>query len=74
LCVNKKTKLLDRIIYSDGRKTDSDDFSDCRDVAGLQFAYKRTTNDRDRSAALELKTVEVDPEIDLTLFDKPAAR
>jgi len=74
LYINKKTKLLARMIYSDGSNTESDDFDDYRDVAGLQFAYKRTSKSGGRSTALELKTVEVDPEIDMTLFDKPATK
>jgi hypothetical protein len=51
-----------------------DDFDDYRDVDGLKFAYKWTSNDGGRSTVLELKTVEVNPEVDLTLFDKPATK
>lgn len=72
LYIDKKTKLVSRMTYSDGGNTENDDFSDYRDVAGLKVAYKRTTNGGGRSTALDLKAVELDPKIDPTLFDKPA--
>ena len=72
LYINKQTKLLSRVVYSDGRITESSNFRDHRDVGGLQFAYKRTAGSDDRTTTHVLKTVEVNPEIDLTLFDKPA--
>jgi hypothetical protein len=74
LYIDKKSKLLSRVITSDGRNTEADELGEYREVSGLQFAYKRTTKRDDATNTLELKTVEVDAEIDLTLFDKPAAK
>jgi len=74
LYIDKKTKLIGRMSYSDGGNAESDDFTDYRDVGGLKFAYKRTSTGAGRSTALELKTVEIDPKIDPAVFAKPAAR
>jgi hypothetical protein len=70
----KRTRLLSRVISSDGHLMDSDDFSDYRDVGGLRIAYKRPVRTDDRPSTLELTTVEVNPEIDLAVFDKPATK
>jgi hypothetical protein len=72
LYIDKKTKLVSRMSYTDGGNTENDDFSDYRDVNGLKFAFKRSSSGGGRSTALELKGVEVDPKIEPTLFDKPA--
>ena len=72
LYIDKKTKLVNRMSYSDGGTTETDDFSDYRDTAGVKVAYKRATNGGGRSTALELKTVELDPKVEPNLFDKPA--
>lgn len=72
LYLDKKTKLLARMTFSDGGNTESDDFSDYREVAGIKFAHKRSTSGGGRSTTLELKSVEVDPSVEPKLFDKPA--
>jgi predicted Zn-dependent peptidase len=74
LYIDKKTKLVARMSYSDGGNAESDDFADYRDVGGVKFAYKRTSTGAGRSTALELKAVEVDPTIDPQVFAKPAAK
>jgi hypothetical protein len=73
LYLDKKTKLITRMIYSDGGNNETDDFSDYRDASGLKVAYKRTTNGSGRSTSLDIKSVELDPKIDPTLFNKPAS-
>jgi predicted Zn-dependent peptidase len=73
LYIDKKTKLVSRMSYSDGGNTETDDFSDYRDVGGLKVAYKRSTNGGGRSTSLDLKSLELEPKIDPTLFDKPAS-
>jgi zinc protease len=73
LYIDKKTKLVGRMSYSDGGSTETDEFADYRDVGGLKFAYKRTSTGAGRSTALELKAVEVDPKVDPTVFARPAA-
>jgi predicted Zn-dependent peptidase len=72
LYIDKKTKLVSRMIYSEGGSTETDDFSDYRDASGLKVAYKRATNGGGRATTLDIKSVEVDPKIEPTLFDKPA--
>jgi zinc protease len=72
LYLDKKTKLISRMIYSDAGSTETDEFSDYHDASGLKVAYKRTTNGGGRSTALDIKSVELDPRIEPTLFDKPA--
>jgi zinc protease len=72
LYIDKKTKLITRMSFSDGGNVESDDFSDYRDVGGLKIAYKRSTNGGGRSTQLELKAVDLDPKVDPTIFDKPA--
>lgn len=72
LWVDKKTKLISRMSYSDGGNTEIDEFTDYRDAGGLKVAYKRSTNGGGRSTALDLKSVELEPKLEPTLFDKPA--
>jgi predicted Zn-dependent peptidase len=74
LYIDKKTKLVGRMSYTDGGNVENDDFADYRDVGGIKIAYKRTTTSVERSTALELKTVEIDPKVDPSIFAKPAAR
>jgi zinc protease len=73
LYIDKKTKLISRMTYSDGGNTETDDFTDYRDASGLKVAYKRTTNGAGRSTTLDIKSVELDPKIEPTLFAKPAS-
>jgi hypothetical protein len=52
--------------------TQTDDFSDYRDVNGLQVAFKRISSSEGRSTSLELTKVDTDPKIDDALFAKPS--
>ena len=72
LYIDKKTKLISRMSYSDGGNTETDDFTDYRDTAGLKIAFKRSTNGGGRSTTLDVKSFELDPKLEPTLFDKPA--
>ncbi|HEX2691500.1 MAG TPA: insulinase family protein [Kofleriaceae bacterium] len=74
LYIDKKTKLVGRMSYSDGGNAENDDFAEYRDVGGVKFAYKRTSTGAGRATVLDIKTVEVDPKVDPQLFAKPAAR
>ena len=74
LYIDKKTKMVGRMSYSDGGNAENDDFSDYRDVGGVKFAYKRTSVGAGRSTALDLKSVELDPKIDASIFAKPAGK
>lgn len=71
--VDKKTKLVARITYSDGGITNIDDFSEYKDVSGVQVAFKRVSSGGGRSTTLQLKSVEIDPTVDAKIFVKPAA-
>ena len=70
--IDKKTKLITRMSYSDSGSMETDDFADYRDVGGLKIAHKRTSGGSGRSTTLEVKTVELDPKIDPAVFAKPA--
>lgn len=71
LYVDKKTKLISKLTYSEGSAAQTDELSDYRGVGGLQIAHKRHSTGG-RETTLELKTVELDPKVDPKLFDKPA--
>lgn len=72
LYIEKKTKMIARMSFSDGGNVETDDFSDYRDVGGIKIAHRRATNGGGRSTTLEVKSVELDPKTEPTLFDKPA--
>jgi len=72
LYIDKKTRLVSRMSYTDGGNTETDDFADYRDVSGIKVAHKRTTNGGGRSTTLDIKTVELDPKVSPNTFDKPA--
>jgi len=74
LYIDRKTKLVTRMAYSDGGNAESDEFSDYRDVGGLKIAHKRRSAGAGRSTTLDVKSVELDPKIDPTVFNKPAAK
>jgi hypothetical protein len=71
LYIDKKTKLIGRMSYSDSGSAEIDDFADYRDVSGIKLAYKRSSGGAGRSTTLEVKSAEIDPQIDPKLFDKP---
>ena len=73
LYIDKKTKLITRMTYSDAGQTETDDFADYRDVAGIKVAYKRTSTTSGRNTSLMLDKVELNPTIDAAHFKKPAA-
>ncbi len=76
LYIDKKTKLLTRISYSEGGNAESDDFSDYRDVGGIKIAFKRKSSGSGkgaRSTDLIVKSVEIDPKVDSKIFEKPTA-
>lgn len=76
LFLDKKTKLLSRVSYSEGGNTETDDFGDYRDVNGIKVAFKRKsggTGPGARATDLVVKSVEIDPTVDAKIFDKPAA-
>ncbi|MBL9016757.1 MAG: insulinase family protein, partial [Myxococcales bacterium] len=76
LYLDKKTKLLSRVFYQSGGDTETDDFSDYKDVKGIKIAHKRKsagTGNNARATDLVIKSVEIDPVIDPKVFEKPAA-
>ncbi|MEJ7599121.1 MAG: pitrilysin family protein [Kofleriaceae bacterium] len=74
LFIDKRTKLITRMGYSEGGTAETDEFADYKDVKGLKIAHKRNSAGAEgRTTALELKAVELDPKVDAKLFDKPAA-
>ncbi len=76
LYIDKMTKLLTRVSYTEGGNAESDDFSDYRDVSGIKIAFKRKSSGSGkgaRSTDLTVKSVELDPKVDAKIFEKPAA-
>jgi len=73
LYIDKQTKLLTKMSYSEGGAAEADQFSDYRDVRGIKVAHKRHSVGGGRETKLELKSVELDPKLDPKLFEKPAA-
>ena len=71
LYIDKKTKLVTRMTYTDQGQTETDDFADYRDVGGIKVAYKRTSANQGRTTQLELGKVEIDPKLDPAIFKKP---
>jgi len=71
LYLDKKTKLITRMGYSEAGQSETDDFSDYKEVNGLKIAHRRHSTGGGRTTKLELKSVELDPKVDAKLFDKP---
>ena len=72
LHIDRKTKLVSKMTYSEGRMSQSDAFADYKDVGGLKIAHSRR-NTGGRETELKIKSVELDPKVDPKLFEKPAA-
>ncbi len=70
--IDRKTKLITRMTYSDQGQTETDDFSDYKDIGGIKVAHKRTQSSPGRLTTLEISKVEFDPKIDAAIFQKPA--
>jgi zinc protease len=70
LYIDKKTKLVSRITFSDGG-TQTEEFADYKDVGGIKVAHKRQSTAQGRITQLELAKVEWDPRIDPAVFAKP---
>jgi len=73
LFIDKKTKLITRMSYTDQGQTETDDFSDYRDVQGVKIAYKRVSSTPGRNTSLTIDKVEIDGKVAPDLFKKPAA-
>ncbi len=69
--IDKKTKLVTKMGYSESGQAETDDFGDYKDVSGVKIAHRRNSTGGGRSTKLELKTVELDPKFDPKAFDKP---
>jgi zinc protease len=70
--LDKKTKLITRLSFSDGHQAQSDDFADYRDVNGIKIAFKRKSSTGPRITTLELSKFELDPKVDPSVFAKPS--
>src|SRR5690606_20158029 len=44
LYIDKKTKLVSRVVYHDGASSETDEFSDYRTVQGIKIAHKRKSH------------------------------
>lgn len=71
LYLDKQTKQLTRLSYTDGGVAFRDDFADYRDVGGVKVAHVRTSAGGGRDTRLELTKAELDPALDPALFRRP---
>lgn len=69
--IDQKTKLVRRLTYSDQGASETDDFTDYRDVKGIKVAYQRTSTTLGRVTVLTLDKVDLAAKIDPKIFDKP---
>jgi hypothetical protein len=70
LFIDRATKLISKMTYTEGRNTQVDLFADYREVGGLKISHKRQSSGG-RGSTLEIKSVELDPKVDPKLFDRP---
>jgi zinc protease len=73
LFIDRKTKMVSRVAFSDGKQNQADDYSDYRDVQGVKVAHKRKSAAGQRLTQSELVEVHIDPKVDPAVFAKPAA-
>jgi len=71
--LDKKTKLITRMLYSDSGVSNTDDFGDYKEQDGLQIARKRTSVAAGRTTSLTINKIEIDPKVGADLFKKPKA-
>jgi len=71
LYLEKKTKRLVQLAYPESGRVTVDVLSDYKKVDGVDIAHKRISQSGDETAELQIEKVEIDPEIDATIFDKP---
>ncbi|HUS32413.1 MAG TPA: insulinase family protein [Kofleriaceae bacterium] len=72
LYIDKKSKLLSRITFSDGGGQ-VEDYADYKDVGGIKVAHTRKSTAQGRVTQLKIEKVEWDPKIDNAIFEKPKA-
>jgi zinc protease len=72
LYIDKKTKLVSRMAYSDNGSSEVDEFGDYRDVGGVKVAHKRKSTTPGRTTELQIGKIEIDPKVDAELFKKPS--
>ncbi|HEY4244927.1 MAG TPA: pitrilysin family protein [Kofleriaceae bacterium] len=70
--IDKRTKLVTQMTYSEGGTEETDVFADYRTVNGIKISYHRTQTASGRITDYTLKTVEIDPKIDPAMFAQPA--
>lgn len=69
--IDKVTKLISRMTYTDQGQTEIDDFSDYHAASGIQVARKRMSSSQGRTTKLSIDKVELNGAIDPKLFQKP---
>jgi hypothetical protein len=73
LYIDKKTKLISRITFSETGVTQIEEYADYKDVGGIKVAHKRKSTGQGRITELDIKKVEWDPKVDPSIFKMPAA-
>ncbi|HEX4455107.1 MAG TPA: pitrilysin family protein [Kofleriaceae bacterium] len=70
--IDQKTKLVTRTMFAAQGQSETDDFADYRDVAGIKVAFNRNSQTVGRVTKLVVDKVELAAKIDPKTFDKPA--
>ena len=73
LYLDAKTKLLTRMAYVDNGINSLDTFSDYRAVNGVKVAHQRTSEGGGRNTNYTMTKVELDGNVDTSIFAKPAS-
>lgn len=71
--IDKGTKLVTRISYTDGKITNVDEFANYKAVSGIQIAHHRVQSAGGRVTTLDLTKYELDAPVPADKFAKPAA-
>jgi zinc protease len=69
--IDKASKLVRRMAYTEQGQSEVDDFSDYKNVSGLQVAHTRISSSQGRSTKLTIHKVEINGPADAKLFQKP---
>jgi zinc protease len=72
LYIDKKSKLVSRITFAEAGVSQTEEFSEYKDVGGIKVAHKRRSTGQGRVTELELTKVEWDPKVDAKIFAMPA--
>lgn len=71
LFLDRETHLLRQTRYLNGGSEARENFTDYREVGGIQVAHRRVSNGANETSDLTIEAVELDPAVDPTIFNRP---